>query len=214
MNIYFVNKHSKIKGPFDIKDAYQNQIIKIGDVCIHDTNEGLYFLLVVNNTNKWAAHRCISKAEYNEIELVGNTLLFSFDGIHKRTGKIEYLKWMSNVFTLDLIRDFFFNAIEILTYKCDFWDIEVFARFYSLTSILTHAERGQSTTERAKMQSLPLFYIYFNDNIKNFFRVLHEEGMSIKKVYEHIRKKYPSEFRQAMKRFIEENPQATIYDLP
>ena len=39
MNIYFINRKSKWRGPFDVIDAKQKHIISVGDVCIYDTDE-------------------------------------------------------------------------------------------------------------------------------------------------------------------------------
>ena len=106
MNIYFVNKQSKLKGPFDIKNGRQIQILRIGDVCIRDTEDGLLFLLVVNNINRWNSCKCIDKAKYTETKLTGNTLLFSFNGIEKRVGNVGILEWLSKIYPSEIIRNF------------------------------------------------------------------------------------------------------------
>ncbi|MBR0323038.1 MAG: hypothetical protein IIX06_00935 [Bacteroidales bacterium] len=214
MNIYFVNKKSKTKGPFDITDAHQNHIIKIGDVCIRDTDNGMFFLFVTSNTNRWESCKYISKIIHHETRLTGNTLLFSFDGINKRTGNIEYLRWMSNIYTSDLIRKFFTNAIDILTYKCDYWNIELFVKIHSITPLTPYKENKHRITEKSITSNhpTPLFLSYLDSEIISIFHSMTEKGLSLRNTYEFIRNKYPKEFQTAMKSFLEENPKSTIYD--
>ena len=46
MNIYYVNRYSKYKGPFDIIDSNREHIIKVVDICLRDYVEGVAFLVV------------------------------------------------------------------------------------------------------------------------------------------------------------------------
>lgn len=215
MNIYFVNKKSKIKGPLDIKDAYQNHIIRIGDVCIRDTESGMLFLFVTNNTNKWELCKCIGKANYSETELRSNTILFSFDGTNKRKGKIEHLKWLSNIYTSDLIKNFFKNAIDILTYKCDYWNIELFLKIHTTTPLTPYKENKHPITETTTTSNhqIPRFYSYLDNEIKNTFCYMIEKNTTLRETYEFIRKEHPKEFKIAMKNFLKDNPESTIYDI-
>ena len=214
MNIYFVNKQSKLKGPFDIKNARQIQILRIGDVCIRDTEDGLLFLLVVNNTNRWNSCKCIDKAKYTETQLTGNTLLFSFNGIEKRVGNLGILEWLSKIYTSEIIRKFFLNAIDILTYKCDFWDIELFVRIHLMSPITTIGGENGFTDVNPKIShsSYPLFYLYLNEEMRAVFATMSEGNDSLRDIYEYLRGKYSAEFRKAIKKFLEDNPQTTIYD--
>lgn len=212
MNIYFINRKSKIKGPFDIKNAHQIQILRIGDVCIRDTEEGLYFLLIVNSTNRWNSCKCIDKAECSDAILSINTLLFSFNGVGKRIGKIEHLEWLSNIYTLEITHNFFLNAIDILTYKCDFWDIELFVKIHSMSPITI--ERFCSTVESSQIiyRSYPLFYSYLDENLRCLFCSMLEDGSSLRETYEYLRSKHTIKFRMALRNFLNDNPKSTIYD--
>ena len=213
MNIYFVNKQSKLKGPFDIKNARQIQTLRIGDVCIRDTEDGLLFLLVVNNTNRWNSCKCIDKAKYTETKLTGNTLLFSFNGIEKRVGNIGVLEWLSKIYTSEIIRNFFFNAIDILTYKCDYWDIELFVRIHSITPISMEGMISEHKKSPTMIHhSYPLFYSYLKEELKSVFCSMFEDGASLREIYEHLRSKYSAEFSKSIKDFLEDNPQSTIYE--
>ena len=55
MIVYYVNRNTKYKGPYDIIDSNRQHIIKVGDVCLRDTKDGVYFLLVTNSDNSWNA---------------------------------------------------------------------------------------------------------------------------------------------------------------
>ena len=215
MNIYFVNKQSRIKGPFDVKSAFQSQLLRIGDVCIRDTEEGLLFLLIVNNSNRWNACKCIDKARYTETQLNGNSLLFSFNGIEKRVGNIECLEWLSKIYTSEIIHKFFMNAIDILTYKCDFWDINLFIGIHSMnptTNIGGKNDCINDTPKKIIKQSYPLFYSYLKEELRNIFVSMYEKDVSLKDIYVQLRSQYSADFRKAIKDFLKDNSQATIYD--
>ena len=91
MTIYFINKKSTLNGPFDVTDAHFNKIIRIGDVCIRDTDCGMQFLLVVSNINRWSSCNCIGLSNVIKHDIEANMLLFSFDGINRRKGDISSL---------------------------------------------------------------------------------------------------------------------------
>ena len=169
---------------------------------------------MVNSVNRWSSCKCIDKARYIETQLSGNTLLFSFNGIEKRVGRVEHLEWLSKIYTSELMRNFFLNAIDILTYKCDFWDIGLFLKIHSVNPItnLGGENGGIDDNPVIAHQSYPLFYSYLNNELKTAFVSMFEDGTSIKEIYEYFRSKYSVEFRKAIKDFLEDNHQATIYD--
>ncbi len=83
MNIYFINKKSTLKGPFDITNSLRQRFIRIGDVILRDTENGLTFNIVNSNINRWNSCKCISSVDSN-LQMEGNTLLFFYDGISKQ----------------------------------------------------------------------------------------------------------------------------------
>lgn len=214
MNIYFINRQSKLKGPFDVKNPLQIPILRIGDVCIRDTEEGVQFLLVVNNINRWNSCKCLDKAIYTETKINSNTLLFSFDGIGKRVGKIELLEWLSRTYKSEIIYKFFLNAIDILTYKCDYWDIELFVKIHAMNPIAIEHKHVCTTKESSQTNhhSFPLFYSYLEEDLQSLFCLMIEEGSSLREVYEYLRSKHAKRFREALRRFLGANPKSTIYD--
>ena len=77
-SIVFINKNSRLKGPFDITNAHRKKIMRVCDVCIRDTPKGLAFLLICSEINTWSSCRCIGITK-GSIRSEGNTLLFSFE---------------------------------------------------------------------------------------------------------------------------------------
>ena len=92
MNIYYVNRYSKYKGPFDIIDSNREHIIKGGDICLRDYIEGVAFLIVNSSDNSWNACKQVGIGNHDSLVDQGNTLLFSFDGLHRRKGNAALLK--------------------------------------------------------------------------------------------------------------------------
>lgn len=91
MNVYFVNRYSKLKGPFDIIDSNRQHIIKIGDICLRDTTEGVAFYVVYNTSNSWNSCKVVGIGDNDVLSNIGNTLLFSFDGLSRRKGDVALI---------------------------------------------------------------------------------------------------------------------------
>ena len=162
MHIYFVNQYSKIVGPFDITDSNHQKNIRNGDVIIRDTCDGLCFLIVTSSINKWNRCKCIDTVQ-GHLKREGNFLLFSFDGISKRFGDIQALSELSQLFQNPPCHDFFENALSILTYKCDLWDISIFKDIHSLTPFKIYNDNAdKSIVIDKKTYSQYLFEDYFD----------------------------------------------------
>jgi len=214
MIIYFVNKDSKIKGPFDILDANRNRIIRVGDFCIQETSSHILLLLVVSEINKWNACKQISSVSGAQISLDSNTLLFSFDGISKRLGKKNELKEFQNVFKEEPMNSFFINAIDILEYKEDWWDIGLFQKMITLNPIeITLVKNDIDDSSESQYNGHPCFIQYFPHTLKERYVFLKSQNSSLKEIYNQIKTEYPKEFRSALVTFVKNNPQKTIYDL-
>lgn len=209
MIIYYVNRFSNIRSPFDITDACRNKIMKVGDVCIREDENGISFLLITSSANSWKACRRVNYA-LGRLDLEGNTLLFSFDGTSKRCGRIDMCMSLCKLFEEDSLRSFFSNAVDILSYKCDMWDVSVFSQMLGRTSIESVSLIQKSRAEEELHTTL--FETYLPQECKMLFKTMISEGCSIKEIYKNIRSMYPNDFRQAMKRFLIDNPQSTIYD--
>ena len=212
MTIYFINKKSKLKGPFDVTDAHFNKIIKIGDVCIRDTDCGLQFLLVVSNINRWSSCNCIGYSNVINHDIEANMLLFSFDGINRRKGDVSSLEFLSEAFAEGPLRSFILNALDILKYRQDFWDIQLFLDIHSSSPITIADEiRMKSITETDKRA--PMFVNYFNSEMKNMFYELQAENLTMREIYTKSKELKPTDFRTAMRNFLMENPNSNIYKI-
>lgn len=190
-------------------DAHRTRIMKVGDVCIHEDSHGVSFLLVVSETNRWNACKCIGYAN-GGLGLEGNTLLFSFDGLSRRYGKMNIIELLCSIFSDEPLHSFFTNASEILAYKSDLWDVSTFSRMLSLSPLeIPTMAREESATYKT---SITKFESYLSKDSRTLFLSLHSQDKTLREVYQIIRQKYPDDFRQAMKLFLKDNPQATIYD--
>ena len=211
MHIYFVNQYSKIVGPFDITDSNLQKNIRNGDVIIRDTSDGLCFLIVTSSINKWNRCKCIDTVQ-GHLKREGNFLLFSFDGISKRFGDIQALTELCQLFQNPPCHDFFENALSILTYKCDLWDLSIFKDIHSLTPFEIYDNTDKSIVTEKKTYSQYLFEDYFDTNLHSMFLKLIEQNIPLRDVYIKIRRHYPKEFRFALISFIRDHPNSTIYD--
>ena len=209
MNIYFVNKLSRLAGPFDITDAYRNKIIRVGDVCIREEMNGTSFLLVTSEINKWSACKTMDFVE-DFLGLNGNTLLFSFDGIRKRFGNIDAISKLSCIFKKTPVLDFFADALNILKYNIDLWDINVFIKIHELSPFQSLIEEGK--TDYNISDSVTIFERYLSEEARELFDSMYAQGNNLGYIYREIRKQMPEKFREAMRLFLNENPQLSIYD--
>lgn len=214
MNIYFINRNSSWKGPFDVKDAKNNKILTLGDICIHDTKDGLVLLYVDCNVNTWNSCKIIGRGINDEFTQTGNTLLFSHNGISRRRGNIGLLKTLKSSFHHKYIDSFFTNAIEILEYKRDFWDFGIFQQLYKLISGSNcHVTCCQGIDKKQEnYQRYPsLFASYFDETIvKEFFQSL-DKGKTLRDAYNEIRNANPILFRNKFQSFFHDHPKKNIY---
>lgn len=213
MNIYLVNRYSKLKGPYDIIDSNREHIIKVGDICLRDYVEGLAFLVVQSTDNSWNACKRIGVGKNQIVTDLGNTLLFSFDGIHQRKGNIDLLKQLLSSYKEKVIYDFFINAIEILEYKRDFWDVSLFQRFFAISQELISPIADKDQSAGLENHDYPtVFAKYLNADLLELLIASINEGKSIKEAYELLRDKDAASFRAAMMRFLVENPYGSIFE--
>ena len=215
MNIYYVNRNTKYRGPYDIIDSNRQHIIKVGDVCLRDSNDGVSFLLVTNSENSWNACKRVGLGSNSELAELGNTLLFSFDGLHKRKGNIPLLVQLSDCYREKVIIDFLQNAKDILEYKTDFWDASLFVQFLSSSQILVDRKKETTSSPQPISPKYPtLFAKYLHDDHLKVLNDTLARGGSLKDAYMAIRSQYPMSFRDALMTFLLENPDFTIYDKP
>lgn len=131
MNIYFFDRQSHYEGPFDIIDSKHEHLINVGDVCLCKTIHGIAFLFVYSTENSWSSCLNVGIGCYDNLNSIKESLLFSFDGIHSRKGNVGVLKMLLPCFKERAIVNFFVNAIDILEFKKDAWDVEIFQQFFA-----------------------------------------------------------------------------------
>lgn len=157
MNIYFVSRKSRIKGPSEITDSSRRRIISVGDFCVREREHGIELLWIVqDNMSSWSA--CLRVAfTSTSIACEANTLLFAYDGASLRHGNLALLQKLFLVFEGNA-HDFFQNAIGILTYKEDCWDAQIFQSFHKSVHIL---EESLSNNVRPHVED------HFNETLSN-----------------------------------------------
>lgn len=213
MTVYFVNRYSKLKGPFDITDSNREHIIKVGDICLRDTTGGVEFLYVISQSNSWNACKCIGLGDNDSLASKGNSLLLFFDGIHGRKGNLTFLYQLTSCFREKVINDFWENAIDILEYKRDSWDGSLFPRFFADNHEVINVKKEFKPSVLPKSESYPsVFSRYLDDSLLDSLKNYIEEGLSLKDAYMLIRKDDPEGFRKALMKFLIENPNGTIFD--
>lgn len=210
MVIYFVNKYSRIKGPYDILDSKRNRIIGIGDICIREQRDVFVVLLVVSDVNNWNSCALLGRAESN-LGLTGNKMLFSYNGTSQRQGCKECLEQLSCSFENTFLQGFFKNTLEILQYKCDFWEALVLEKIYTFAK-KESLEGIKSNVEDSKNSKRPMYSKFLSGDAAGLFDLLYSQSANLKYIYREIKNKYPQEFRRAITAFLEENPDKTIFD--
>ena len=145
----------------------------------------------------------------------GNALLFSFDGLHKRKGSVSLTRQLSVCYREKVIVDFFNNAIDILEYKRDFWDVFLFRQFFASSQELIIRSEVISPIVIQDTRCYPsVFAKYLDEELLELLKTSINEGNGLKEAYTILRKKDPTLFRAALMKFLAENPTGTIYDKP
>ena len=215
MNIYFVNRYSKLKGPFDIIDSNRQHIIKVGDICLRDTTDGVAFYVVYNSSNSWNSCKVVGFGENGTLSDIGNTLLFSFDGLSRRKGDIALIKQIRMCFKEKVINDFFCNAVDILDYKKDFWEGSLFPQFFAPSQELVDRDKQKKSDVSTETKHYPsIFAQYLSKELQELLINCLNEGYELKEAYQILRMKHPELFRKALMKFLTENPSGTIFDKP
>lgn len=212
MKVYFVSCKSHAVGPFDIRDSRNREFLQKGDICIRDTGTLLSFLLIESTKNLWDSCRCLKTVPSTALLLNANMLLFAFDGINKRKGKIEKLKEISTLFRDEKpFFHFFENIINILEYKCDYIDITIFQQIVKCGK--NDSEGKCLPTNDTVHDTKRYFYEYLEETANEYFVSLYTQGMPLRDIFIEIRHEYPVEFRNALSAFLLDYPQSSIYDL-
>ncbi len=215
MNIYYVNRNSNLKGPFDIIDSNRQHIIKVGDICLRDTSDGIAFYVVYNSSNSWNSCKVVGSGDNDTLSDIGNTLLFSFDGLSRRKGNIALIKQVRMCFREKVIDDFFCNALDILEYKRDFWEGSLFPQFFASTQELVDRDEQKKSELSNDTNHYPsIFAKYLSEELLELLINSLNDGNELKEAYQILRTKHPELFRKALMKFLTENPSGTIFDKP
>lgn len=214
MNIYFVHKNSTLKGPFDIRNAEKKPFMQIGDYCLRSTEHELSLLWVTSERNSWMACSCVATASSDSFSASGNTLLFTSDGLHCRSGKLHLLKELSRLFAHKPAHQFFLEAIAILNYEKDLWNASLLVALHSSkpSSIRVSSGYPGHLNEAPHPSERHPFSHYLDPVYQKRLSELRQQGYSLKDCYQTIRKESPQGFRTALRKFLSDYPNGSIYD--
>ena len=211
MIIYLVNRSSKLGGPFDIIDPHHEHIINVGDICLLNTSNGLAFLLVNTKDNAWDSCFCVGLGNNNDLLDIDNTLLFSYDNIHQRKGNILLIKKLLPCFREKVIVKFFDNAIDILQYKRDSWDLTLFQQFFSPTKELIDVNAIENRKEQSKTDDDKTSPTLNVEEVKTDVNSPYIESSSSNKENRKLIKRYQKGDRKAYEMLIINNMRLVAY---
>jgi hypothetical protein len=127
-------------------------------------------------------------------------VVFDYSDFNPRNGIHEQLRFFINIFKKRTTVDFLQNALDILLYKEDKWDV-------SLLQSMAFAE--ECIDEKVIMYS---FVDFLDEQAKNFFNKQIERGCTVSDAYRLTKTTYPIVFAQSVKRFKAVYPEKSIYD--
>lgn len=212
MNIYFVSRKSRVKGPSEITDSNRRRIISVGDFCVREREHGIELLWVVqDNTSSWKACSRVAFTSFS-IAYESNTLLFAYDGASLRHGNLSLLRNLALVFE-GYAHDFFQNAVSILTYQEDCWDARIFQSFHEGAHIHEEplSKDVQPSVEEPFMRLL--FLNYLEEPLRREYRELIDQNIEPKQAYATLRANHSVDFYKALEIFLKDHPTSTIYDV-
>lgn len=211
MIIYYINPCAKMNGPFTVVDKDHNHLLCMGDFCVRLKNnyaELLYINRTVTKSLHWE-HLIVIEAFQVDVQLMpkANCILYSVDNIRQRCGNVDVLKYLMNLSHQSIVKDFFHDAINILTYNSDKLDGNI---YYNLIGYVL-LERGHSDRV-SDLGNIP-FYNFLSPLAQKYFNEIWPYSEDLKLVFKCVKEKYKDDFIDAMNRFRRQYPDRTIYDI-
>lgn len=210
MVIYYINPCSRVNGPFAIADKNQNHFLCRGDFCIRikDNNaELLYINKEVTKSLYWEHLVLIDKFQVDIQSMPkANCVLYSVDNIKQRSGNVDVLKYLMNLSHQSVVRNFFYDTINILTYNSDKLDGNIYCELIS--TILSE----RKLDEVLALENIP-FYDFLSPLAQKFFNEVLPVAKDLRSVFKLVKEKYKDDFIEAINRFRIQYPDRTIYDL-
>ncbi len=215
MRIYYVGKNSSVKGPCDIHLA-DGSTLDVGDICIMSTDSTEFPSVVysITSVGKWKDCQVIMKSSQVVGDGWSNFLLFAFDGIKKRVGKISQLKLLLKYFEGTILESLLLNAIAILEYNCDYIDASFFVKIYESKKYQYYKTSNKTDDHNIGVtpEGQKYFVNYLPGDIRKKLYELIESNIPSKEAIKLIRKNHAKHFRKAFLEFINSHPSRSIYD--
>lgn len=207
MNIFYVDA---LYDPSELKSIDSYKSIDVGDICFVKNNRHYIKCIVITQkiaNLKWSDFTCL-ESRFILDNYQFESILCGIDNINKRSGCLEGLSVLSNLFNDKVIIDLLNNAIDILLYKEDKWNTKYLQNLYKQT-IETPSDELEKSEDQFE-DEIP-FVAFFNKEIKKHFYVLYKSTTSLSVIFRDIRKKYPKDFSSAIKAFNKVYPDKSIY---
>lgn len=167
---------------------------------------------VVDRESNWSQCPVIAYSKYKLSHDPGNVLLFSYDGLTKRSGNLRILSDMSNCFSEDAIfLDFLSNAVRILKYQEDSLKFEIISKILIrqkwVSPVLSDLNESQNTSEDYTSPLSPFFTLEVRKRLSDLLK----SGMPLYDCYSKLRETYARDFICACKKYAALYPGKSIY---
>lgn len=220
---------------------------KINGDCLINLNQGDIIVVYYNNKLLWGViDSLINENKLRIFETLyvtsfpdfGNKIIFSYDAITKRQGCVEVLTYLQEAFKNKIIQSFIGNLLDILSYKEDRIDSEIYIKFFSdnqcyheldvfyserksqvLVKEPSIEEIGYKEIEKKNIiiKHMPesyLFYDFLDIKCQELWvKYYSNEEYKMRDIFNLIRKSYPQLFSSALKAFNAKNEHGNIYKL-
>lgn len=213
MKIHYISESSSLKKPIQFQKSGV-RFINNGDICIKaNCNSNSLKVLFINDSDaNWSQCSIIGTSITKPTHDPGNTLLFSYDGINKRSGNLGFLIQLSDCFSEDSsISKLLKNAIKILKYQEDSFDFDIISKIMVVQNEISSnpqiSEKAESNDAQVAVPLSPFLPLETN---KILFEYL-KSGMSLYESYNKIRETHKRVFIQACMEFASKYPGKSIY---
>lgn len=127
-------------------------------------------------------------------------IVFEYCDLKPRKGNKELLCFFRDVFKRKMTVKYLQNALDILLFKEDKWDVSL------LQSIIYADEKLE---EKVNKQS---FVDFLDEQTKDFYNKQMDNGKSVSDAYRLTKASFPKAFAQSLKRFKAAYPEKSIYE--
>lgn len=218
----------------------EKHTFRVGDVIVL-RDSGAFNLALVEKEKS----RSVCSVPFTlPIPVSPKNVIFSFDYLKGRFGDVQALMFLSSVFQRSYIKNFFEDALHILTYKEDSFEATVLSKLYSARTVselsvkiendisegendsndvtgkqkfvpvIKPSEQAQEAKDSQKEDDHGYFQYYLYGRLKQAYEDLLKLDRGKEYIFRTIRQKFPEDFTTSFKAFKKDHPERNIYDEP